>query len=390
MYSTKSLKTVWLIIVLCSIQQLIGQDLYVDQNAKGINNGASWNNAYTRLVDAIASASSGTTIHMAKGIYTGDVSSTAITIDKSLTIIGGYPTGGGDVNHLLNETILDGSKKRRVVNITKKTTLKGLIIQHGKEIDYDGAGLRIASSSVLEDCIIRNNICTKSFGGNVFGGGIYAVFSLKMINCMVLNNSVTNTSTEKNEVKGGGVFIRGTFEAINCLFVNNTAITTKGIAYGAGVFVSKQADIINTLIAYNTATSANYAEAGGLYASGTKGSKSKAIRLKNSILWKNIISVDGGKTKQFSEYSINGPSKEYFSGICSLIKGHQINGLRNIDDSMNRFDPMFVNVNEYNFMLKTSSKLINRGSNKHNTTEKDLNGKTRIQGKIDIGPYEIR
>ena len=199
-------KIILVILISFTGIEIVGQEqLYVDETATGVNNGASWKDAYKKITDAIASAEANSTIHIAKGTYTGNVSSTAITIDKSLTLIGGYPAGGGTANHFENETILDGSKKRRVVNITKASKLIGLIIQNGKETDYDGAGLRVASSSTLEDCIIRNNHTSKAFEGEVKGGGIYCAFSLKMINCKVIGNSVSGSSPSKNLVKGGGV-----------------------------------------------------------------------------------------------------------------------------------------------------------------------------------------
>lgn len=366
------------------------EDLYVDQNVKGgLNNGASWSDAYLKITDAIASAEAGSTIHIAKGIYTGNVSSTAITIDKSLTIIGGYPTGGGTQNHFLNETILDGSKKRRVLNITKANTLKGIIVQNGKETDYDGAGIRIASTSTLEDCIIRNNVTSKSFGKDVFGGGIYSVFNLTLINCKIENNSVTNTSSEENEVKGGGLYVRGTLTATNCLFVNNTASSTAGNAFGAGLFVSKQANIINCLITKNSASSSTKAEGAGLYASGTKGSNSKAINLRNSILWKNTISTDKGASFSSGEYSVNGTSADHFSPVSSLIFGEKLSGYGNIKNKRNSFDPEFTDFENNDFTLKSSSELINAGNDKYNKIATDLAGKKRSVGSIDIGPYEI-
>lgn len=390
--NTSRYKKIILVILISfsGIEMVAQEQLYVDQTATGVNNGASWKDAYKKITDAIASAEANSTIHIAKGTYTGNVSSTAITIDKSLTLIGGYPTGGGIANHFENETILDGSKKRRVVNITKASKLIGLIIQNGKETDYDGAGLRVASSSTLEDCIIRNNHTSKASEGEVKGGGIYSAFNLKLINCKVVGNSVSGTSSSKNLVKGGGVFVRGTLSAINTLFLKNKANSVTGNSYGAGIYASKQTELINCLLTRNFAKSNNESLGAGLYASGTEGSSSRAIRLKNSVLWENMISVDGGKKIESGEYSINGPSEDYFSAVNSLVKGEYLEGYGNIDDRSNKFNPHFANPAYDDFRLMANSKLIDGGREKYNKTTIDLAGNNRVSSRIDIGPYESK
>ncbi|MDG2357895.1 MAG: choice-of-anchor Q domain-containing protein [Polaribacter sp.] len=378
------------LFLLSGINVIAQEQLYVDETATGINNGASWKDAYKKITDAIASAEANSTIHIAKGTYTGILSSTAITIDKSLTLIGGYPTGGGIANHFENKTILDGSKKRRVVNITKASTLIGLIIQNGKETDYDGAGLRIASSSTLEDCIIRDNHTSKSFEGEVKGGGIYAAFNLKMINCKVVSNTVSSTSSDMNLVKGGGVFIRGVLNATNTLFLKNNSTSISGDAFGAGVYASKQVDLINCLLTRNFAKSNNKALGAGIYASGTKGSSSRAIRFKNTILWENMVSSNGGQTIIPNEYSINGPSENYFSAVNSLVKGESLEGYGNINDASNSINPYFANPTYEDFRLTSKSPLLDKGKEKYNKASTDLAGNRRVSGKIDIGPYESK
>lgn len=262
-------KTMNKISILCMLfvffaTQINAQDVYVDQNATGTTkDGTSWANAYEKITEAIASASDNNTIHIAKGTYIGDVASTAFTVNKSLTIIGGYPTGGGTEDHIVNETILDGQSARRVVNITKGSTLKGLIIENGKEVDFDGAGLRVASSSTLQDCIIRNNVCERASGTEALGGGIYAAFNLVLVNCKVMNNTASSSSTEANEVKGGGVFVKGTFKATNCLFLNNSSSSTSGNAFGGAVYGSKQTEFYNSLLTKNSAASSATATGGG-------------------------------------------------------------------------------------------------------------------------------
>ena len=100
--------TIFLLFVAISTYS---QDIYVDKNtAIGTNNGASWATAYTTITEAITNAVTDNTIHIAQGTYTGEDKTTSFNINKSLTLIGGYPTGGGTPDWETNLTILDGEK----------------------------------------------------------------------------------------------------------------------------------------------------------------------------------------------------------------------------------------------------------------------------------------
>ena len=234
------------------------KDIYVDKNAQiNTNNGTSWVTAYLTITDALTNSVAGDVIHIAKGTYTGEEKATAFNISKSLTLLGSYPTGGGSQDFNINTTILDGQNTRRVVNIAKGSNLNGFIIENGKQSTFDGAGLRIAGSSVLENCIIRNNNSIQSVANEVRGGGIYAAFNLTLINCKILNNIASSTNTDVADAKGGGIFIKGVLKATNCEIIGNTAKSLSGTAFGGGLHVAKQADIINCVIAKNKIISNN-------------------------------------------------------------------------------------------------------------------------------------
>jgi hypothetical protein len=85
--------------------------LYVDQNATGLNDGSSWQNAYTSFAAAIdkMNASAGIdSILVAAGTYT-PAPAAAFTFKKlNAAILGGYPHGGGIRNASANKVILQG------------------------------------------------------------------------------------------------------------------------------------------------------------------------------------------------------------------------------------------------------------------------------------------
>ncbi|HQO78972.1 MAG TPA: hypothetical protein PLG17_10740, partial [Thermodesulfobacteriota bacterium] len=73
-----------------------GADRYVDASAAG-GDGTSWETAFTDLQDALAAAADGDTIHVAQGTYVpGDTQNDSFVMTKNLTLLGGYPAGGGD------------------------------------------------------------------------------------------------------------------------------------------------------------------------------------------------------------------------------------------------------------------------------------------------------
>ncbi len=58
------------IVLLITYTNVAGETIYVDAQAPGpIHNGSNWNDAYLYLQDALASASSGDVIRVAKGVY---------------------------------------------------------------------------------------------------------------------------------------------------------------------------------------------------------------------------------------------------------------------------------------------------------------------------------
>jgi len=99
---------------------VVGQIIYVDDDATGANDGTSWANAYRYLPDALATASSGDDIWVAQGIYKPDqgIGVTArdrgaiFKLKKGVAIKGGYAGFGEADPNARNtseyETILSG------------------------------------------------------------------------------------------------------------------------------------------------------------------------------------------------------------------------------------------------------------------------------------------
>lgn len=244
----------FLIIALNSYSQTV----YVKKDATGLNNGTSWQNAYTDLSKAINSTTSGQ-IWVAQGTYfpTTDLNGQIPTDAKlntfklklNIAIYGGfigvetnlnqrnwtnYPTilsgNIGDSNlytdnliHVLSceyvklnsTTILDGltikggyaeSTNGGGIYVNQTTDgsfkLKNCILEENYAQGYGGALYVLNSNPIIEDCIFKNNKALQ-------GGGIYLYYSDAIIsNCIIDNNIADNfPNYGSSSLVGGGIYI---------------------------------------------------------------------------------------------------------------------------------------------------------------------------------------
>ncbi len=261
------------------------QTLYVDSSIVNPGNGSSWSTAFQNLTTALNIANSGTgnyTIHIAQGTYlptsvggniaTSRDSSFAI-FRKGISILGGYPAGGGVRNSKQYVTRLSGNIGTVGVNtdnlyhvliLAINTNTSDSLIIDGVNIEggygngsgsatingvpfirSTGGGVYINNSGsstinkvLLKDCLVQNNTVSSDGGGmenynctltivgccfnnNIsggYGGGLNneAGGSLNLFNDVFTNNANPNGF-------GGGLRVSGssTNQVINCTFTNN-------------------------------------------------------------------------------------------------------------------------------------------------------------------------
>ncbi|MBN2588882.1 MAG: right-handed parallel beta-helix repeat-containing protein [Sedimentisphaerales bacterium] len=244
--------------------------IYVDDDADGLNDGSSWENAFCYLQDALNSVDTGYQIHVAQGTYTPDlgfspdeVTSEEYDIRESTFILmndislhGGYAglftenPNARDIN--LYETILSGDLYGNDVNdvdvndyndlweltsraeniyhvVTGKKGVEGAITvldgftitggnANGSSNSGDGAGIFNSFNTMrIQNCKFNSNSAKFS------GGGIYSYYgNLTLTDCTFANNVVGTTG-------GGGLY---TYRCIltlnNCLFIENLTPTGSG------------------------------------------------------------------------------------------------------------------------------------------------------------------
>ncbi len=300
---------------------LSSQEIYVDQNATGSNNGTDWTNAYTDLQTAITNIGTNTTINVAQGTYYPTATSDRtiyFNIPRDKKLLGGFPTGGGTRNPELYSTILSGDigtiddntdNSYHVVycnNTSPTTEFDGFIVEKGRADgtgtnESSGGGILISTTDTgsygikLNNCTVRNNYAT-------YGGGISAGKQFYISNCKIYSNHATYNgggliiSTSGNIYNSliannlsddfaGGIYLGGSIgapKAVNCVISNNQSL------HGSGAYVYK-GRLVNCVVTQNIGDYGAYLAGGGVW---------------NSVVWGNEITSD--------QINIPGSSPEYY------------------------------------------------------------------------------
>ncbi|MHC4665403.1 MAG: hypothetical protein ACYS9T_05525, partial [Planctomycetota bacterium] len=171
-----------------------GATVYVDAGATGENNGTNWTDAYNELHRALAVASSGDEVWVAKGTYIPshltdpyDPRTATFQLINGVALYGGFPSGVGDPNWndrdpAANETILSGDigipgavgdNCYHVVttdHTDAATVLDGFTITAGNadgvgKQDWGGGMYNYQSSVRVANCTFRHNTAARRAGG---------------------------------------------------------------------------------------------------------------------------------------------------------------------------------------------------------------------------------
>ncbi len=309
-------------VILCPSSEI----LYVDADATGAGTGDSWSDAFTDLQDALAIAPHCALVEeiwVAEGTYlttsTTDRSRSFVMVDG----IGIY--GGFDGTEVLRDerevtahsTVLSGKigdpgdetdNSYRVVDdagVGSTATLDGFTITGGYADDAvvnDGAGIRVAGSTVLENLIILSNDATGTGGGILFddsdatvtnvvviansaavGGGLYITSGNNSFDGVTVTSNDATSSGGGIEIlsgtqtftdlslthnvaveSGGGVKIHSSDTTVEgALIQNNLAWGGGAVCVGGGVYVSGNGVVV--LSGAELANNSSEGEAGGLY-----------------------------------------------------------------------------------------------------------------------------
>jgi len=196
-----------------------GGIIYVDADAAGANNGASWRHAFTDLQDALDEAEPLDQIWVAEGTYKptrqfidDDPRSATFQMVNGAAIFGGFDPGTGvtkfaDRDWVANETILSGN----IGDLDRSDDNSYHVFYHPEGTNLDGSALLDGFT------IIGGNADLVDYPGGVCGGGVYNEGSSPTLgNITLVGNSAFD--------RGGGVYNEGSSPVLTgCLFSDNFA-----------------------------------------------------------------------------------------------------------------------------------------------------------------------
>ncbi|MFC2114843.1 right-handed parallel beta-helix repeat-containing protein [Bacteroidota bacterium] len=275
-----SIVTVFLIInaLLFLTPSLNAQSrIYVNQNAPDPgHDGASWENAYTTLAEALNKAGTGDTIWVAEGVYKPEYTRegswapasflATFAFPNHIILLGGFSgieTADTQRDWKANPCILSGDigvegargdNCCHVIFNPDTATVDGFIIQDGygetRNTDWDhGAGVYNDGKLIIRDCIIRNNYCR-------YGGGMFCNNDsyLEMERCLVYGNEAFSDGYGGSGT-GGGISLQW----INYALISQSSIWGNLQKNHQGVFNygTTPANIENSIVWNNSVYNSN-------------------------------------------------------------------------------------------------------------------------------------
>ncbi|WP_428661262.1 choice-of-anchor Q domain-containing protein [Runella sp.] len=363
---------------------------HVKTDGNDTNAGTSWSAPFKTLQNALATATAGDQIWVAKGTYypdegpgtTNNSRFFSFIMREGVKIYGGFPTTGtptmNERDWKAHETILSGdidqNDQPNFVNydnnsyhviyngyyyrLTSAALLDGFTVEGGNinDVGTNGAGMsnNESSPSVINCSFVRNQDMMSTEGG----AGMYNNES---------SPSVINCSFWGNRARGaGGMYnVFSSPSVINCSFWGNQSTHKSGGMYNS----YSSPTLVNCSFAGNT----------GLLSGGIYNFSASNPILKNCILWGNSSEV------------YNNNSNPVF--IKTLVHGQNVGGFTGNED------PLFVHLPDFNnapttagdLRLQPCSPLINQGDNSliPMGITMDVDNNPRIQfTTVDLGAYE--
>ena len=300
---------------------------------------------------------------------------------------------------------------KEVTGFKAKTTWNGFVITGGRtHINHQregGAGVALRQNSVLENCVIKDNINSVTSSGR--GGGIFCNGGT-LINCRIEENKLVRSNGTR-AIFGGGIYLRyGT--TYNCVYVKNKLDDTNiysGCDLGSAIYIER-GNFYNNTVADNS---------GSIALGIGKYFQESQLNLINCIIYNNthpayngnagantvqIGRLDQGSIAALSITNCCIPEgsvkivKDSYDGYGTYVYNTAENAQNNLNiDGRITSDPGFVNSSSDNYELSGESPCINAGKSDNLYNEgnvvtlpsTDMNYTNRIKDcTIDIGAYE--
>lgn len=407
-----------------------GTVLYVRASDGDNNNdGLTWGTAKKTITAALNAVASETKeIWVAAGTY-----NECITLKDGVNLLGGFASTGNPDNKLDGTnrdisnskegfmTVIDATGlNNRVVtqsaNFTNLTTVEGFIIQNGSmsgsDANNNGAGVKLMSNGKLKNCLVQNNTHTNTYASwrddpKYIGGGGISMSTGSIVDGCIIKGNKENKENNDRYTCGAGIHMNGG-TLINSIVIDNVATSSSGSGWldwgsnilGAAVFVQNASTFYNCTFAYNYGnTNGKSAVVGGVW------DDSKNSKFYNCIFWGNAGNGTGGE----NTIQVGGPGYSD-GGTEAAANKNLINCYASIAESSQTTAELWGNPDatfqmnigssDYNQMIskaranqpfddnykllknETGLHCINKGENSYveeNNIDLDAAGATRIQ-----------
>ena len=281
--------------------RVFATNLYVSPTGANTLPYGDFATAATNLLDALAFAADGSTVHLSDGIHrvsdkivltkavtlthegdreacivTGNTGGSLVVLDNAeahlegLDLCGQYPRLV--FNATLDQRPVSAYDTTHGVQIVSGGSVSNCVVESCRTTDH-GAGVYMSAGTVV-DTVIRGNYAYSTGGGGASGAGIFMDGGL-VDRCIITNNLAWYGSG----AQGGGAYVKGGGTLRNTLVAYN---------YGSnagGVWVSGASKLENCTVFGNS--SGKEGSAGGVEMGDEKG---LAV---NTIVWQNTNTVDG-------------------------------------------------------------------------------------------------
>ena len=230
--------------------------VYVDASVQNPGNGGTWETARSTVYDALLEVHDGGIIRVAAGEYiTSDrlsyERSSSLLVDKSVSLYGGYPPGGGteeERDFVEHKTVLSGKgvsfglndNTHRILHVNAPGgrvlidgfEISGAVAHTAKLSKYRrGAGITFSAGDLtLSRCVIKDNVAHSAPVLSMGPSG-----RLNLVQCLIYDNAAYAHSS--------AVSLDGISAVIlNCTFFANQVLLSSDQSWGPQVVVGEMQD----------------------------------------------------------------------------------------------------------------------------------------------------
>jgi len=327
----------------------------------------SWEAAARDIQTALDASADGVTILVTNGYYTGS-SQIIVTGGVTLEAVNGP-----------EHTVIDARGSGRCLYVSHPdAVVEGFTITGGA-VAGNGGGIYCRGATV-RNCIVSNNSVLGGGTGDD-GGGVFCDVGSVVENCVIVDNLCAGD--------GGGVYCRDGALVRNCVLENNTAHDDGGGAQSGDNGIS--GGVLRNLSVFGNSADD---KGGGIFVWPGGSVQSCTISGNEANLGGGLGARDGGSIENSIIYGNNARSdgEEYFEVGTGMTYSHScaaplLAGEGNIADP-----PMFKDAVQDDYSLLPGSPCVDAGLNQPwMAGALDLSGADRIVGgQVDIGAYEFR